>query len=141
MHEADWAEYKAETLYDLVTDDASREEFIKVVAKELRETHEAGVHTGAGDERREVRWFAERMERKLKKNDYKGHWRNSTFGYLRERLDQECRELHRLFKGRFGTPKYTPIEAEKIVSEAADVGNFAMMIADNVKEFLAKEGS
>lgn len=72
--------------------------------------------------RPEVVWFAKQMELKLKANDHKKHWHEMHMDYLIERLYQESQEL------------WTAIisgNASDIVQEAADVSNFAMMIADN----------
>ena len=77
--------------------------------------------------RPEVRWFAEQMELQLQANDWKGGWHNDgtapLYGMLRE-------EMHELEYAMF--PRWVK-EAERIILEAADVANFAMMIADNVQ--------
>ncbi|MDF2883839.1 MAG: hypothetical protein K0R54_4403 [Clostridiaceae bacterium] len=65
--------------------------------------------------------FANAMEKKLKDNDYKGGWKNCPIEYLANKLDEEIEEL--LDAVSNGTPS-------KVLSEAADVGNIAMMIAD-----------
>lgn len=75
----------------------------------------------AGGPRPEVRWFAGEMEKKLRENDHKGGWRDTCILHLNYRLDLEKVELNDAV--RLG-------EVEKIISEAADVANFAMMIAD-----------
>lgn len=62
--------------------------------------------------------FAEVMERQLRKNDWKGHWGCCTGSYLFNRLRGEVNELARA-------------PAQDRLAEAADVANFAMMIADN----------
>ena len=71
--------------------------------------------------RKEVHWFAQEMERKLRKNDHKRHWSHCEAQHLSMRLTQEREELRRAVA--CGDP-------DEILSEAADVGNFAMMIAD-----------
>jgi NTP pyrophosphatase (non-canonical NTP hydrolase) len=74
-----------------------------------------------GGMRSEVVWFAQEMERKLQENDYKSHWSGCSPKWLLNRLRQETSELERaIAKG----------DAKDIAREAADVGNFAMMIAD-----------
>lgn len=77
--------------------------------------------------RSEILWFAEQMERKLRDNDHKRKWDECTQRYLVNRLFEEATELSRaVSEGR---------ESEQsIIEEAADVANFAMMIADNVRE-------
>lgn len=72
--------------------------------------------------RRRVSRFAEHMINKLKVNLYKGGWQQETNGYLIRRLRQEVEELRDAIRdGR---------SAHHIINEAADVANFAMMIAD-----------
>lgn len=71
--------------------------------------------------RSEVAEFAQAMEARLRKNDWKGHWRHCTGAYLFNRMRGEITELS----------KAPP---EDRLAEAADVANFAMMIADNAKD-------
>lgn len=75
--------------------------------------------------RPEVNWFAKQMELKLRANDHKRHWSEVHLDYLIDRLFQEANELWRAIQN--GEP------AANIVKEAADVANFAMMIADNAE--------
>lgn len=72
--------------------------------------------------RREVRLFAEQMELKLRKNDHKGHWDVCTPEYLLNRMKEEVKELAAIVYSE---------NSQAIIGEAADVANFAMMIADN----------
>jgi len=65
------------------------------------------------------------MEKKLRENDYKKHWSNCDHQYLLNRLKEEVTELEK--------PMWDVIE------EAADVANFAMMIADNERRLLQAE--
>lgn len=78
--------------------------------------------------RNEVLWFAEQMEKKLKKNDNKPHWLDSSPDYLLERLCDEVKELMQA-RQHGKSPTF-------VIKECADVANFAMMIADmcNQKE-------
>ncbi len=70
-----------------------------------------------------VNRFARAMMERLSANKHKGGWRHEDQRYLTERLQQEVDELFvALAKGH---------SAEEIRKECADVGNFAMMIADN----------
>lgn len=72
--------------------------------------------------RTEVESFAKMMETKLKANEAKGGWQRTSQGWLIRRLLEEVGEL------------ITALETDNIAAiqgEAADVGNFAMMIADN----------
>lgn len=67
-----------------------------------------------------VMWFANEMERQLQENDYKAGWSSLSAKWMLNRLKQEVRELERAI-----------IAGKEVVEEAADVANFAMMIADN----------
>lgn len=77
----------------------------------------------AADLRPEVLAFALAMERKLRANDHKSHWRNCTLGYLRRRLRTEVRELMAALDAHRRT---------SLVADAADIANFCMMFADKV---------
>ena len=72
--------------------------------------------------RRQVAWFAEQMEQQLALNDHKGGWDGCSTEWLLTRLLEEARELSITL-----TDDSSP---ERIFAEAADVANFAMMIAD-----------
>jgi NTP pyrophosphatase (non-canonical NTP hydrolase) len=84
----------------------------------------AGGAVHKEDEMRdEVKAFAEIMERELKANDRKPGWKHDDPTALLVRLREEADELEMAL-----TP---PVErAAQIAKEAADVANFAMMIAD-----------
>jgi hypothetical protein len=71
-----------------------------------------------------VQWFAEQMELALGDNDHKGGWTSCTPYWLLRRLRGETQELEREVKKR----------GHLIVREAADVANFALMIADKFHE-------
>lgn len=70
-----------------------------------------------------VKWFAEQMEAALKRNDHKTGWLNDDWDELHDRIIDEAKELYAEC-GKFTKDK------EKIIKEAADVANFALMIAD-----------
>lgn len=103
--------------------------------------------------RQEVMWFARKMEAELRKNDHKGGWESCHDGYLLRRIADErgelarkLRRLARKIRVRTGGALseraglgVTKAEAKAIVSEAADIANFAMMIADNWKYFTERE--
>jgi len=78
--------------------------------------------------RSEVRWFAERMETRLRVNDYTRQWKEKSFDYLLERLFEEAFELEKSGE-----------EPGEAIDDAADVANFAMMIADNTRVALAEK--
>jgi NTP pyrophosphatase (non-canonical NTP hydrolase) len=73
---------------------------------------------------RPVLWsFALRMEAELRRNDHKGGWGNDAPESLLRRLRDEVRELHDAMRqGTRGN--------DCVAKEAADVANFAMMLAD-----------
>lgn len=76
--------------------------------------------------RKEVLEFAFDMEDKLKQNDYKSHWQDETPSYLLNRMQEELNELrHSYMNGKIG---------KAIIQEAADIANFAMMMADIYRE-------
>ena len=70
-----------------------------------------------------VRRFGLQMTENLNNNIHKGHWKGENNGYLLSRLREEIQELEDAL--RSGTDPKT------IQQEAADIANFAMMIADN----------
>ena len=77
--------------------------------------------------REPVAAFARLMERNLRANDHKGvdGWRRMSLLWLLKRLGQEYDELAKALESK---------DAERIESECADVANFAMGIADIVRE-------
>lgn len=76
--------------------------------------------------RPEVLDFAIEMEKKMAANDHKSGWRHYTRSYLAGKLVEEVSELLLAIEGGQSH--------EAIIQEAADVGNFAMMIADVVSQ-------
>jgi hypothetical protein len=72
------------------------------------------------------------MEEKLQKQDaHRGRqgWRRCENEYLLQRLFAELLELTKAL----GTPAVGDAARSRVVREAADVANFAMMIADNMR--------
>lgn len=72
-------------------------------------------------------WFMDAMLDKLDQNDHKTHWSNATQSYLLGRLADEVGELRRAVLVETPDP-------DRVLAEAADVANFAMMIADNADQ-------
>jgi hypothetical protein len=70
---------------------------------------------------RAIDHFAGAMRTKVALNAHKGDWLKTTDAYLLQRLRQETEEL----SGALATGQRSKVE-----SEAADVANFAMMLAD-----------
>ena len=77
---------------------------------------------------RKVEKFSQAMFKKLLDNRHKGDWSACDYAYLLRRLREETEELRFRLLGLIRSQATTP---EQILSEAADVANFAMMIADN----------
>lgn len=70
-----------------------------------------------------IQWFSCHMEEKLLRNSYKGGWEECKNVYLLDRMDEEIAKLKDCIIN--GEP------SALVVSEAADIANFAMMLADN----------
>jgi len=79
--------------------------------------------------REEVQEFAESMELELMKHDDRPGWKDCDPFWLLGRLNEEVRELEIVLKDPTRDGRVTQIR-----EEAADVGNFAMMIADVIKQ-------
>lgn len=77
--------------------------------------------------RPEVRSFANAMEEKLRANDHKGGWEEMRPEWLTGRLKGEVEELCEAVHPAQGPADRFP---DRIIGEAADVANFAMMVAD-----------
>ncbi len=73
--------------------------------------------------RPEVLRFAEAMERKLRKNDYKSGWKDCDLFYLEDRLKKELSEFMKTLAN----------QSNRMEGEAADVANFLMMLVDVVR--------
>ena len=71
--------------------------------------------------RASVTWFAAEMERQLAENDWKGGWEHCSLWELYQRLLEEAGELAGVLSG---------YSNGSVIDEAADVANYAMMIAD-----------
>lgn len=91
--------------------------------------------------RKEIQWFAQEMEAKLRENDHKGGWQGCRFAHIFPRLREESGELlvkaHPLNLDTIAET-LTAEDACELVRECADIANFAMMIADNIR--LKREG-
>jgi hypothetical protein len=92
--------------------------------------------------RPEVQAFADAMEIELQKNDHKGGWKTCPDNYLINKLLEETAELIEATIGidgdniwglikRFGDRCFEVSgKGGDKISEAADIGNIAMMLAD-----------
>ncbi len=76
-----------------------------------------------------VDWFAQQMERVLRQNDHKGGWDEMFFNDLIDRLHEEVSELENC-----------GCKPRRVIKEAADVANFAMMIADQHRDLVKQDG-
>jgi hypothetical protein len=89
-----------------------------------------------------VLWFAQRMEEKLRKTDFKGGWATCTDAYLVGRMREELVELEEAAEvpcmacGRWHNDSKKTVE--DIIDECVDVANFAMMEADNKNRKIQK---
>ena len=73
-----------------------------------------------------VEAFADEMQRQLNKNRRKGGWREDSLRALLGRLYEEADELEEEI--------VADLDPDRIRKEAADVANFAMMIADVARQ-------
>ena len=77
------------------------------------------------DPREEVQDFAKIMEIRLQQNENKSHWTGCTLGHLLDKMKFNVEQLERaLINGR----------DFKIINEAVDVANYAMMISDKINK-------
>ena len=79
-------------------------------------------------------WFARKMEAKLRENDHKNHWSGCGFDYLFNRLREETVELDKTYISDGDKADFNEVQ-----KEAADIANFAMMIADNARKSNGKQ--
>ena len=95
----------------------------------------AEARADALDVRPQVAAFARLMEKVLRDNDHKGGWDDCKPSWLLARLKQEVDELDEAMRkgtiARRDASGRTSDWPASIPREAADVANFAMMIADN----------
>ena len=88
-------------------------------------------------------WFAEHMRRRLVAHRARGSsWRDEQYRYLMRRWQDEVVELNLAIErnqgGRAGDD-LTESKAIHVIHEAADVANFAMMIADKMCPYAEEE--
>ena len=72
--------------------------------------------------------FAQLMECKLRRRDYKGGWKNCTLQYLAAGMAEEVSELTGAMDAILTDDGPTNLHA--IIEEAVDVANYCMMLAD-----------
>jgi NTP pyrophosphatase (non-canonical NTP hydrolase) len=88
-------------------------------------------HLDRGGQRREVLTMALLMEGKLRENDHKTGWKAEDPAWLLERLQEEVDELGDAMREAAARPDSAAAKRD-VGREAADVANFAMMIADRL---------
>jgi DNA primase large subunit len=94
--------------------------------------------------RKEVKWFAGRMENKLSQNDHKEGWEYCHSNELITSVEDELNELikkmseigYQVFWEHFPDDS----DIDQLIDECADIANFAMMIADNANLIKLKKG-
>ena len=77
-----------------------------------------------------VEWFSHLMTDVLMKHLTKPGWKHEAIEYLEDRLGEEVEELYSAIESN--QPK------EAVEKEAADIANFAMMIADVYRQKIAE---
>jgi hypothetical protein len=87
--------------------------------------------------RSDVSAFAKDMESKLRLNDHKGGWEDTSVVELISMLRDEVEEL----EDAFFNYRLRVSESCSVVSECSDVANFAMMIASKMKTAKYKTSS
>ncbi|MCK9459919.1 MAG: hypothetical protein M0R80_09805 [Proteobacteria bacterium] len=83
--------------------------------------------------RTEVKDFAILMEDKLRKNDFKGGWKQDDITTLLLKLQVN---VEKLFNDAVMSRSSTDITQMKSIDDCADIANYAMMIVDNIKDEL-----
>ena len=101
--------------------DRMMEEALPMAEAALADAERAGAQNDGL--RPEVRVFARAMEARLRANDHKPGWRDEDPDALLDRLRDETEELDASVN--MGIPSKSAI-----LAEAADVANFALMVAD-----------
>lgn len=116
-------------------DEDMAERAARAVSERNLESFAGGAPAIPLDVRRPVAAFALLMEAKLRENDHKGGWGHDLPGDLLDRLHEETGEL----TAALAAPKQVKFTSQPTVGhkqrqtigrEAADIANFAMMIAD-----------
>lgn len=79
-----------------------------------------------------LRWFAEEMEKDLKKNDFKGGWLDDELGYYRRKALKHLIALEDI-----DSMKFMKINSKKkAIAHCIKSANYSMMLAQNLIEEL-----
>lgn len=110
-------------------------EDIPIVAKGLAAAEQSGFAAGRAsvNVRPLVLWFAEQMESALRRNDHKGGWHDCHPLDLANRVADEQDELSCALQIEDEYEASVPPDPARVIAEAADVANVAMMVADHFR--------
>lgn len=89
------------------------------------------AETGTLELREPLAQFAQRMEAKLRKRDYKSGWEGLRLTELLQMVRTEVDELDDAISTYEDDPDC--INLDELIDECADVVNFIMMIVDNAE--------
>jgi hypothetical protein len=81
--------------------------------------------------RSEVQWFSGEMERALRDNDYKRGWHNKDHQYLLSKLQKAIERIEHEIND-LDPDSGKPCDI-LVIKEAVHAANFAMIIADNMR--------
>ena len=90
----------------------------------------SAAHVRLEDCRPAVRRFAVLMEQALRRNDWKGGWKNEPPSWFFARLLEEAGDLVKACRSSADGNPFRPPDPASVAKEAADVANFCMFIAD-----------
>lgn len=88
------------------------------------------IPMGLEDQKPQIQRFFDAMIFKLNKNSHKGAWEGIGFDHARKRLNDEVEELDAAMSDG---------NVIEVILEAADVANFALILADITIRDAAKE--
>lgn len=91
--------------------------------------------------RKEVEWFASVMEGVLQDNDERGGWSKCSMFWLLERIEEQVKSAREAVV-ELSVKRFEGLEAGNefrvLIKEAADIANFAMMVADRAQKIYWK---
>ncbi|MFD3261884.1 hypothetical protein ACE3MQ_25110 [Paenibacillus lentus] len=93
------------------------------------------------EQRPEVRWFADRMEAKLKENDYKRGWDHDRYSFFLKKIESRLHDLSSAVANVMcwnERDDLTSREVDRLIDSAANLANYAMMIANKARKELGE---